>query len=350
MRDTCNWSFYRKILLGKISETTYDFDIQERIVTQLKERLPELSTFERVLLPDSLTIAMSAYGNAATTLNALGALFQSATGDFELILVDDCSPDQGEIRQVFAEVRAQHKRTRIFTFEENLEYSGSLNAILSHAQGEWILFLSNDIFVTPSYLRELLFLANTAPKAGIIRGVANFVDNNGLSTHNIPGCETVNNYLTLFQFGEKIEREYKSKFLVDSFLTGDAFMVRRAVLDKIGTFDPLFFGYFADHDFGIRARIAGFELLLAQGAFAFHHQYVNIDYLSPEQREKKALTRWARIHENWARFKLKYTLPVAAPYISINSIPWDTLSGVPFDPSRHYSAPQNYGKFESSNT
>ena len=314
----------------------------------LKGRLPELSTFEQVRLSESFTIGMSAYGNAATTLNALGALFQSATGDFELILVDDCSPDQGEIRQIFAEVRAQHNRTRIFTFEENLEYSGSLNAILSHAQGEQILFLSNDIFVTPSYLRELLSVANTTPKAGIIRGVSNFVDN-GLSTHNIPGCEAINNYLTLFQFAEKIERDNKGKFLLDSYLTGDAFMVHRAVLDKIGTFDPLFFGYFADHDFGIRTKIAGFELLLAQGAFAFHQRHANFDYLPPEQRESKARTRWARVYENWARFKLKYGLPIPKPYGHINTIPWDTLSGAPFEPGQHYSAPQDYGKFESNN-
>jgi len=316
-----------------------------------KAKLPELSNFDREVLPDTITIGMSAYGNLATTANALGALFQSAAGNFELILVDDCSPDQGETKKLFMEVQQQHERTRVFSFTENLEYSGSLNAILSHAQGEWILFLSNDIFVTPSYLRELLLVAETASNPGIIRGVSNFVDN-GLATHNIAEYSAIEDYASLFRVAEKIEAANHGKYLNDAYLIGDAFMVNRSVIEKIGTFDNLFFGYFADQDFGIRARVAGFELLLAQGAFAFHQRAANFDYLPQAQRDKKLKMRWARVYENWARFKLKYSLPVSEPYTSINAIPWDVLSSAPFNPEHDFSNPQSYAKFEQpkSNT
>jgi GT2 family glycosyltransferase len=42
----------------------------------------------------------------------------------------------------------------------------------------------------------------------------------------------------------------------------------------------LVYGYFADSDFGLRAQVAGFELALIRGTFAYHNQSHNFDYLS----------------------------------------------------------------------
>ena len=131
-----------------------------------------------------LTIGMSAYGNEGTTRHALQCLERSIKGDYELILVDDCSPDGGAVFNLFIEFGNRHKRTRVFRFGRNLEYSGSLNAILSHATGDEILFLSNDIFATEPYLRELTAVARSNDRYGIIRGCSNFVDNQR-PTHNV---------------------------------------------------------------------------------------------------------------------------------------------------------------------
>ena len=227
-------------------------------------RDPSVMRFERVALSRRITIAMSAYGNAPTTLIALRALFNSAEGDFELILVDDCSPDGGQTLRLFVQAATEHSNTRVFSFSRNLEYSGSLNCILSHARGDLVLFLSNDIFITPAYLRALLAAAEADPTHGIVRGCSNFVDG-GVPTHNV-AAPSLTTSADLFEFGEQIEREHGSATLYDHFLTGDAFLVTRRVLERIGTFDPMFYGYFADIDFGVRACCAGFRLVLARGA------------------------------------------------------------------------------------
>jgi GT2 family glycosyltransferase len=301
---------------------------------------PLVASFERVHLGADITVGMSAYGNATTTLIALRALFNAAEGDFELILVDDCSPDQGLTRAQFLDTRREHPNTRVFSFTRNLEYSGSLNCILSHASGRHVLFLSNDIFVTPAYLREMLGVADADPRNGIVRGCANFVDN-GLSTHNVQ-TRPIANAGDLFAAGEDIAARWAGQTLGDDFLTGDAFLVSRPVLDRIGTFDPLFYGYFADHDFGIRACSAGFRQVLARGAFAFHQQAANFSYLPEAEQQAKLSRRWSRVYENWARFKLKYQLPVEEPYTSMHAIPWQRLNTQPFDPGRHFIAPGNY--------
>src|SRR5712671_3956102 len=93
-----------------------------------------------------LTIGMAAYGNARVTSFALECLFAAASGDFELILVDDNSPDH--TLDLFRAAADRHRDTKLFHFPENKEYSGSLNTVLSHATRPFVLFLSNDIFVT----------------------------------------------------------------------------------------------------------------------------------------------------------------------------------------------------------
>ncbi|HEB55659.1 MAG TPA: glycosyltransferase family 2 protein [Gammaproteobacteria bacterium] len=301
-----------------------------------------MPTPDKILLGSNITIGMSAYGNSSVTRQALHALFASAEGDFELLLVDDCSPD--DTRKLFLEVQKTHANTRVFGFETNKEYSGSLNAILSHARGDFVLFLSNDIYVTPSYLREIMQAAQFSPAHGIVRGCSNFVDN-GLATHNIPLPAEISGWPGLAEFSQSIEQEYAGKYLRDTFLTGDAFLVTRAVIDRIGTFDPLFYGYFADHDYGIRARVAGFELILARGAYAMHNRAANFEYLPGPLKEQKINTRWGRVHENWARFKMKYGLPVELPSDSMGDMAWNRLSSQDYDHDLHYTPAEDYSAY-----
>jgi GT2 family glycosyltransferase len=295
------------------------------------------------LAESNLTVGMSAYGNVETIRKALECLRHSINADWEVILVDDCSPDGGAVLNLFKEFKKDHHRSRIFHFQKNLEYSGSLNAIFSHASDDDILFLSNDIYSSPAYIRELLTVARSNKRFGIVRGVSNFVDN-AKQSHNIsvPAIKVTEDH---FKFAENIEHQFQGQTIIDEYLTGDAFLVKRSVIQKIGTVDKNFYGYFADHDLGIRAQAAGFDLVLARRAFAFHQRDANFEYLPPGERQKKLQLRWARVIENWARFKIKYGLPVELVYTSINDIPWALLPNRIAD-NNIPIPPEDYSRFE----
>jgi GT2 family glycosyltransferase len=300
--------------------------------------------FARLRADERLTIGMAAYGNDKSTRAALESLFKSVEGDFELILVDDCSPDNGAVRRVYEAAAEAHRNTSLLVFPRNLEYTGSVNAILSHAAGERVLFVSNDIFVSPPYIRVLLETLDADAATGIARGCSNFVDNGDLPSHNVVLKRLPGSAAELFAIADQYASTHRKERLPDAYLTGDAFMVTRAVLDRIGTFDTQFHGYFPDHDFSLRARIAGFRPVVARGAFALHMQGANISYLPADEQQRKLERRWGRVHENWARFKLKYGLPVDLLYgdTSLNELPWDALAAARFDPERHVTAPSDY--------
>lgn len=301
--------------------------------------LKPLAAFPKVSLNSDITIGMSAHGNYGTTLSALNSLFLSVEGDFELILVDDCSPDQ--TLNLFCKAADYHPNTKIFSFDSNQEYSGSLNAILSHASGRYIIFISNDILVTPTYISTLIQVASHSDDFGIVRGTSNFVDN-GIPDYNIVPDTELNSVAELFAFSQKIYSECGDELAFDRFLTGDAFLVSRKVLDAIGSLDPLFYGYFADHDFGVRACRAGFKLVLARGAFALHKHMANFDFLPEDERVAKKARRWARVHENWARFKMKYKLPVERAYNGVRLIEWEKLAMSPVLADEMYSLFNDY--------
>ena len=83
-------------------------------------------------------------------------LSQSYT-DFELLLIDDGSPDNsGTICDEYA---AKDNRVRVF-HKENAGVSKSRNLGLDNAWGEWIAFVDSDDYVHEDYLRELYNLCD----------------------------------------------------------------------------------------------------------------------------------------------------------------------------------------------
>lgn len=84
--------------------------------------------------------------------------------DFELILVDDGSPDRcGEICDEFAK---QDERIRVI-HQENGGVSKARNAGLVFSKGEWICFVDADDLITPNYLN--IFIKHTSWRIDILQ-------------------------------------------------------------------------------------------------------------------------------------------------------------------------------------
>lgn len=80
--------------------------------------------------------------------------------DFELILVDDGSPDRcGEICDEFAKL---DERIRVI-HQENGGVSKARNTGMDQAKGEWITFVDSDDLITPKYL-EFFFNSSSEPQ------------------------------------------------------------------------------------------------------------------------------------------------------------------------------------------
>ena len=62
---------------------------------------------------EKITIGVAAYGNLEITKKCLEAIINSIEGNFEIILVDDCSPDDGAIKNYFLSLKRVFKDIKV---------------------------------------------------------------------------------------------------------------------------------------------------------------------------------------------------------------------------------------------
>lgn len=289
-----------------------------------------------------LSIGVAAHGNLAITEECLRSIFASVAGDFELLLIDDASPD--DHLSLFRDAADFHPNTRIYHFPENLEYTQSVNCLLNEAWGERVLFVSNDIFLTPTYVAALLE-AMTDPDIGIARGVSNFVDNQ-LATHNVSERPDSDGWQALLELAAKHYSRNDSGILDDPFLVGDAFMVQRSLLDAIGGFDLGYLGYLSDVDFGLRTVGAGFRRVLCPRAYAWHVRDANFYYLDDAERNRKYARRLERVKVAWHRLREAWApelLPAEWP--GLDQVPFGVIDALARQRGRRIMPKTSYARY-----
>jgi GT2 family glycosyltransferase len=221
-----------------------------------------------------LSIVMAARNVQELAANCLRSLLAAVASlgiesQVEYLLVDDASEPGREVAPLMVSVRGQTRApVRVLRFTARQHYTRALAHAFSIVQGQSILFISHDMIVTPAYIRTLLAVAALDPSFGIIRGTSNYVD--CFPNHVIkpsPPTRTVND---ASPFAEHMAAYHGLTSEEDPFLTGDSMLIQPGVLAKVGVFDPRYYGYFGDIDYGLRVQRAGFKLICAKGAWLLH--------------------------------------------------------------------------------
>lgn len=266
-----------------------------------------------VHLGDDITVGMAAYGGQEVTRVAIECLLASAEGDFQLLLVDDASPDA--TIDVFRWASQNHRNTRIIQFPNNMEYVHAVNAILSHSTGRLVAFVSNDYLLTPAWFRQIIGSFDANHSVGIVTGTSSYCDNLDASRNLLNSEFVFVDSDELFAFAEGISKAFLDRpLLPDRIFVGDAFVVSRAVLDRIGTFDTSFVGYMADQEFALRCKRAQFSVMVNQAAFGYHVKNANIAYLDERQQAIKIRSRFRKTRLAFRRFVDKYGLTSQITY------------------------------------
>lgn len=179
----------------------------------------------------------------------------SLPSNVEVIVVDNGSRDgtQNYIRSL--------SNVRLIENSENLGYSKAVNIGIKAADPEAdIVLMNNDIeLIEPDWLDRLTQVAQTTPKAGIV-GVKILRDD-GTLQH----CGA---YLPLdFLWGQQTAsgevdiNQYCGIHECESVVFACVY-IKRKVLDVVGLLCEDFFAYFEDTDYCLRAKLAGFSIIL----------------------------------------------------------------------------------------
>jgi hypothetical protein len=220
-----------------------------------------------------LTIVILFRNMGRLTVDCVQILFDSLRslyleGHVELLFVDDASERGQEVAPMLLQLRPTIRTPmRILRFKTRQHYTRGLAHALSASKGH-VLFISHDMLVPRAYIRNLLAVSSLDPAYGIVRGTSTYVDL--FPQHIVEPPGGVGDLIQLNGFADFVAARSGLSHVEDDVLTGDSMLIRREVIEKIGVFDPRFFGYFGDVDYGLRAQRAGFKLICAKGAWLFH--------------------------------------------------------------------------------
>ena len=89
-----------------------------------------------------LSIVLPVYKVQGYLRQCLDSLLEQSFHDFEVVAVDDCSPDNSAA--ILAEYAARDERIRVVTLTQNVGLGRARNVGLEHAAGEYVWFVDSD--------------------------------------------------------------------------------------------------------------------------------------------------------------------------------------------------------------
>ena len=197
--------------------------------------------------------------------DCLSSVLESDYDDFELIFYDNGSVDKS--LEFVKEKFGQNSRLKIIVGSKNSGFAQGNNLAFAHTRGNYIVLLNNDAVVEPNWIKELIKVMEADLTIGIAQSKIVSFDRIRIQTAG----DLVDPSLGVYLMGlEVIDNGQYDKMSEITFACGAALITRRSLIKKIGLFDPDYFWYHDDVDFGWRARLIGLKIVYVPSSVVYH--------------------------------------------------------------------------------
>jgi GT2 family glycosyltransferase len=247
-------------------------------------------------------VVIPAYLSHESDMEVLGEAVQSirrtVSDTVDILIVDDCSP-QPWLVDVF-EQRYEKYVFELVRKPENEGFSRTVNVGLERALAEGreaILMNADVVMLTPGWLRRCrAATAAGGEQAGLVGALLLYP--NGLIQHaGLYFSKLAGVFEHRFRYAPGNLAEARVKTICP--VTGAFQYIRLEVLERVGTYDPVFRMGWEDVDYGLRVFQAGLVSLYEPAVTAIHHE--SLFRARPDEK----VMRWqamslAHLREKWA--------------------------------------------------
>lgn len=221
-------------------------------------------------------VVVPVFNRKELTRNCLISLSNQTFSNYQIIVVDDGSTDgtSAMIRQEFPEVV-------LLNGDGNLWWAGATNKGIEYVlqntkyeETDFILALNNDLEVPENYLDRLFYSASTNRHAilgsvSIDIDAADHMDFCGIKWNEFTG--KYHSRAKDYNYSYK-QLKATTKAVESDMLPGRGTLIPIKVFNEIGLFDSANFPQYAgDEDFTLRARRAGWRLIIPADVFLKSH-------------------------------------------------------------------------------
>lgn len=187
---------------------------------------------------------------------------------FELVLVDDCSPEPELV--AYLDELAAHGRATLLRNEANLGFVASVNRGMALHADRDVVLLNSDTQVAHDWLDRLRRCARVQPDIGT---VTPFSNNATICSYPVFCAENAfPDGMSLEALDAVFRTVNAGRWLEIPTAVGFCMYIRRACLDQVGLFDAARFGrgYGEENDFSRRAAGHGWKNVLCADTFVYH--------------------------------------------------------------------------------
>lgn len=181
----------------------------------------------------TVSVIIPSYNHAAFVGETIQSVLDQSRVDFEIVVTDDGSRDE----TVDVIRRFSDPRIHLEVFPENRGAAIAANACLKRARGQFVCMLSSDDYFLPGKLEKQVRYLEANPEVGAVFGLPRLIDERGADLPR--GYREMGNFEAPFEEGLVSRAQWLHRFFVSgNCLCHPTAMVRRALIEEIGGFDP----------------------------------------------------------------------------------------------------------------
>ncbi|MEP6977194.1 MAG: glycosyltransferase family 2 protein [Thermoleophilia bacterium] len=184
----------------------------------------------------------------------------------DVVVVDNASTD-GSVEFL----TERYPWVRVLPQDRNLGFAEAVNVAAAASRSECIALLNNDMRLDPGWLKGLVKAYAPADGYPCVAGL--ILDWEGDRIDFAEGFVNFHGAAAQGRFHESVDLVDVEDGRELLFACGGSMLVDRELFLALGGFDPAFFAYFEDVDFGWRLWLAGHKVRLAAGAVSFHRHH-----------------------------------------------------------------------------
>jgi hypothetical protein len=203
----------------------------------------------------------------------LQSLLKQEYENLEIWVSDNASEDGSQ-----AMLKELYPSVHLLENGENLGFGSAVNRALGKAQGDYFLFLNNDLELAPDCVGQLVALLESDKEIGA--AIPKILYHRDAQESSLNDSAAINSFGVLVNYTgvaypNLVGQQDEDDLPVTETACGGIFMFSREVYEQVGGFDEDLFLYHEDHDLSWRIRLGGWKLMVTPKSVCSHHYDFN---------------------------------------------------------------------------